>query len=468
MKQAAGFILSLLVLLSGCVSVNPDQEFSEVSKEALSRTDQVVRWEQTPEDEAWTRRAIQEFLVEGLTRVESVSLALLNNRQLQAQFETLGIAKADLVQAGLYTNPTLEGLLGIPFKPAAIEAGFPFVISDLWNVPLRRDVAAVDVMRTTQLIIQQILETAAEARNAFDELLLQESLLQFQKRKVALLETTLEQIQARFNAGLANKVDIFLGQNVLYEARVELVMVRADLKRAHARFVTTMGLDPLSDEDVHVHGDLEQVSPRLLTLEQAWAFARNHRVDLALTRLQIVQTKRLVALQKARIFGDVGAGPGFHHAEGGDANEFGMTLDLEIPVFNQNQGGIARAEFQVRQAEKQLMATELAAKRELQHLLAKLDFHAAHVQMFRNTMRKMQKEVEDYVERFYQSMQFNSIYLIQARERNLDARQSYLNALRQYRLAESLLQVALGGQLTENARQGNGNLLPHDSASDGH
>ncbi len=474
MKRVVIGVLSVLVLLSGCATVTVDQEFSEVSKEATSRTGESVRWEQTPEDEAWTRQMVQELLKDGVTREEAVRLALLNNRTLQVQFETLGIAKSDLIQAGLYSNPSIGSVIRFPASPALVntESDMLFLVSDLWNVPLRRQVAAVEVVRATQSIVQEILETAAEARNVFDELLLQEALLQFEKRKVSLLQVTLEQIDARFNAGLANQVDVFLGQNVLYEAQVELTMVEAAIKREYAAFVATLGLDPFVKEEVHIHGDLEHLvhsgiehivefsathahddmdegASQHASLEEAWDFAMNHRVDLALTRLQIVQTKKMLTLQKARIFGDVGLGPNYSRSSSG-LNNPGLALALEIPVFNQNQGGIARAEFQVRQAEKQMIATELQAKQEIQRLLAKLNFHETHVRLFRENMRATQESVEDYVDQFYRSMQFNTIYLVQIRQRNLDVLEAYLKALRQYRLAESMLQVALGGQLPES------------------
>ncbi len=43
-------------------------------------------------------------------------LPLLNNRSLQASFEEIGAAEADLVQAGLFTNPSLDAFLAFPLS----------------------------------------------------------------------------------------------------------------------------------------------------------------------------------------------------------------------------------------------------------------------------------------------------------------------------------------------------------------
>jgi cobalt-zinc-cadmium efflux system outer membrane protein len=45
-------------------------------------------------------------LAGGLELDEALRLAPLNNRHLQAEFAALGVARADLVQAGLLRNPS--------------------------------------------------------------------------------------------------------------------------------------------------------------------------------------------------------------------------------------------------------------------------------------------------------------------------------------------------------------------------
>lgn len=238
MTRLTMFLVGMLVLTSGCATVTVDEEFAQLSQEALSRTGEAVAWEQTPEDVAWTQETVQQLLQDGLTREEAVRLALINNRQLQVKFEMLGMAKADLIQAGLYTNPRLGSLIRFPGgTPGAVinaENDVLFLISDLWNVPLRKTLATVEVLRTTNLIVQEILEAAANARNAFDEVLLQQALHAFVKENVSLFETTLEQVHIRFDAGLVNQLDIYLAQNVLYEAQLELASVNAQLNRARA------------------------------------------------------------------------------------------------------------------------------------------------------------------------------------------------------------------------------------------
>ena len=429
--------------------MNVGQEHDYVRHESLSRTGNTLLWQQTTEDHELTNRFVAKLLKNGLTREEAIRISLLNNQMLQATLESLGIAQADVVQAGLYSNPTLGALFRFPTNGANgtnTDIDVLFRISDLWNVPLRRKVAEVDALQITQLVIQEILHTAAAARDTFDELLLQKAMYQFMSANVDLFQTTVEELRVRFHAGLVNELDIYLAENVLYEGQVTLAQIKSNLITARARLEETLGLNPLAHLSFEIKGNLENMPIRLLSTDQAWTFAKQHRIDLHLNHLQISQTRRLLDLQKARIFGDVGLG-GNYTRELDATKGAGPLLVLQIPIFNQNQGGIARAEFQLRQAEKQLEATELAAKQEIQSLLGELKFHETHAQLFRDKMLVAQQKALSYVERFYSTMQLNSIFLIEARRRILSTQRGYFQALRAYRRTESRLQVALGGML---------------------
>ncbi len=446
--------LSLLLIglwLSGCATVNVQEDHAKLKEESLVRTGYAIAWQHTPKEQARTRSMVDELLKDGITREEAIRISLLNNQQLQAAFQSLGIARADVIQAGLYTNPSLGALFRFPTKGGggtSAELDLLFRISDLWNVPLQRKVAETEALRTTQLVIQEILHTAARARDTFDELLLQQAMDEFLSRNITLFQTTVEELQIRFHAGLVNDLDIYLAENVLFGGQVDLARIKSSLITARAHMAETLGLNPLQLSNIKIIGNLEEIPLRTLSPEQGWEFAKDHRIDLQLNQLQISQTRRLLDWQKAQIFGDVGLG-GNYTRELDKEKSLGPLFVLQIPIFNQNQGGIARAEFQLHQAQQQMKATELSAKQEIQSLLGELTFHETHAQLFRDKMLVAQQNALSYVERFYSTMQLNSIFLIEARRRILNTQRGYFQALRAYRRTESMLQVALGGQFPQ-------------------
>ena len=83
-------------LLSGCVSLAGNPEFSDVGRQVHHRMGVKI--------EKLNKKSAQEIgplLEEKLTVDKAVQIALTNNGRLRAEFEALGITKADLVQATL-------------------------------------------------------------------------------------------------------------------------------------------------------------------------------------------------------------------------------------------------------------------------------------------------------------------------------------------------------------------------------
>ena len=103
------FLLALaLIVLTGCSGMQRGMGFDQVSQEVQQRTNMRVVWNSgTPEDEQATH-AVHDLLQQELTADAAVQIALLNNRELQALYEELHIAQADLVQAGLLRNPIFD------------------------------------------------------------------------------------------------------------------------------------------------------------------------------------------------------------------------------------------------------------------------------------------------------------------------------------------------------------------------
>ena len=98
----------VVLLLAGCAHVPRDGEFSTVERIVGERLSQKVHWYQGGEEDKQVNDALEDLLSQRLTARAAVQIALLNNRILQSEYETLGIAQADLVQAGLLSNPVLR------------------------------------------------------------------------------------------------------------------------------------------------------------------------------------------------------------------------------------------------------------------------------------------------------------------------------------------------------------------------
>jgi len=140
MKVIKVYFVFFILFLSGCRKGNIEKEFSHIKDSTYIMTGYDVVLLSSVEMSV--DEMVMQKIAAGITRNEAISIALKNNPELQVHFETLGIAKADLEQAGLYTNPDIHGFFWPPLEDTVMETEVEpfFKISDLWQVPLIKKV----------------------------------------------------------------------------------------------------------------------------------------------------------------------------------------------------------------------------------------------------------------------------------------------------------------------------------------
>jgi outer membrane protein, heavy metal efflux system len=153
------------VVVAGCASVPKDAGFDQVKVTAAQRTGARVHWNQGgPEDEA-VAQSIQTMLQDTLTADEAVQIALLNNRRLQATYEGLGVAQANLVQAGLLRNPVFSAAVLFPSGGGSTKLSFG-VAQDFLSIflrPLRRQLAQAEFEAAKLGVTGAVIELAARS-----------------------------------------------------------------------------------------------------------------------------------------------------------------------------------------------------------------------------------------------------------------------------------------------------------------
>src|SRR6185436_11477903 len=107
---------------------------------------------------------------DGIDQDEAVSLALSNNPAFQDVLVDLGFSQADLIQAGLLTNPSFSILF--PWGPKQLEFTATFPLEALWLRPRRVALARVQADRVAETLVQQGLNLIRDVRVAYSDLLL--------------------------------------------------------------------------------------------------------------------------------------------------------------------------------------------------------------------------------------------------------------------------------------------------------
>jgi len=97
--------LAAVLMLSACKTFSPDGGMGPVAALASQELNKDVVALRSDEDAAAARAAVERLLRRPLTADTAVQIALFNNRGLQAAYNALGIAEANMIEASLPPNP---------------------------------------------------------------------------------------------------------------------------------------------------------------------------------------------------------------------------------------------------------------------------------------------------------------------------------------------------------------------------
>src|SRR5262245_60826048 len=112
--SARRLLLPLALLASAaCATVPEEAGFGDAAGLVHERDGLEIRWNRGAAPDAEVDARVRALLADELDVEEAVQIALLCNQHLQALYEDLRIAQADLVEAGLLRNPIfhVEALL---------------------------------------------------------------------------------------------------------------------------------------------------------------------------------------------------------------------------------------------------------------------------------------------------------------------------------------------------------------------
>ena len=159
-----GAALLVTALLSGCASFSGDQGMDAVSGMTKSslRMDAVAL--SSDDDIAAARETVAALLKRPLRMDAAVQIALLNNRDLQAAYNELGVAEAARVRASLPTNPRFSASRIAGGGAFEFEAQIVASILSLTTLSARADVAS-DRFHQARRASNAVRKVASTARN---------------------------------------------------------------------------------------------------------------------------------------------------------------------------------------------------------------------------------------------------------------------------------------------------------------
>lgn len=351
-----GLVSIAVAVLSGCISVPRDAGFDAVATSVSARTDKRILWNRSTEDDRAVETAVRELLARDLTVDSAVQIALLNNRTLQATYEDLGVAQADLVQAGLLTNPTLGFEVRFPARPRLpIELHIVQSFLELFHIPLKKRVASAAFDGAKARVSHAVLTTAADVATAFYRQQGAEQTLELRRTVVLATEASADAAQRLRAAGNITILELANERALHAQATLDLAMAEAEALDDRERLNVLLGLWGV-DTGWHLAPRLPELPPQDVFSGSLETRAIEQRLDLAAARDDIAfaaQSLRLSPWQQLVPTFDAGL---HYEKEPDGAHTTGPSVNISIPIFDQGQAARFGAHARLRRAQQRYAA----------------------------------------------------------------------------------------------------------------
>ncbi|HZS18776.1 MAG TPA: TolC family protein [Candidatus Udaeobacter sp.] len=440
------FVLPAIVGIAGCAHVDPNPAFRELANTVHLRTGKRVQWNRGSAEDAQAQVAVASLLRRSLTANSAVQVALLNNHSLQATYEELGIAQADLVEAGLLKNPVFTFERRLPGQAAEIDLLQEFI--DIVLLPLRKRIAAAQFEAAKLRVGHEILNLSAEVRSAFYEHQGDQQLVDLRKTVAEGAERSAETALRMHQAGNITSLDLSNEQASHAQAKIELAKAQAEAVASREKLNKLMG----------VFGEQTNwtVAPRLpdlpgseLATSRLESRAIQQRLDLAAARQQFIAQARARGIAPAEaILQQAEIGTHYEHEIEGGLHSVGPSVIVPIPIFNQGQPASARASAKTRQAEQRYLALAADIRSDVRSARDRMLLARREVEYFKSTALPTRTRVTEESQLQYNAMQISPFQLLQAKQEEVKTGADSVEALRDYWVARAELEKAVGGSLT--------------------
>src|SRR5262245_15007393 len=241
MKAAAA--VALCVAAGGCVKVPRGAGFDDVQRSLSARTAARAVWRDESSAEAIDAR-VRELLASDLTAESAVEIALVNSPAIQATYERLGIAQADLVQAGLLPNPVLHASIrfGVDGPGPGWELSLLQDFIRMLEVPLRKRVAAAEFEAAKLEVAQAVIDLAANVKAAFYALQGAEQMLELRQTVTRATQLSADIATRQHEAGNITDHDLASERALAEDARVDVARAESDVLADREELNALLGL----------------------------------------------------------------------------------------------------------------------------------------------------------------------------------------------------------------------------------
>ena len=429
--------------LAACSGVSRDAGYQTVQQSV----DRAIAPKISPADTAAAAKTA--MLRDPLTADAAVRLAMANNAELLASFEEVGLARGDLVAAGVLPNPNFKGSVrwrdSSPGSNPELELTWD--VMELLRRSKRRNVAHAEMNRVAYQVSDRALAFAADVRTSFYDYQAAEHVRRMRVEVLRAARASAELSSRQRSSGNISELEKALEQSVYQDARLDLLRSEADATVARTSLAGRLGL-AAADTSWSVATELPELPAADPSADTLQALALQGRFDLLAARTELDASRRDVSYQKSFRIPSLEIGVDAER-EFEEEWAYGPVVHMAIPLFDRGQGGVDRAQARVRQAEHGVASLETRVRNDVRGSWERLSAARSIAEMYRDDVIPTKEKVVEESQRHYNYMLVGPMTLLQAKRDEIEAYQKYIQAVRDYWGARAELERAIARPIEE-------------------
>jgi outer membrane protein TolC len=449
MRSALAFALGCGLLLPGCAAFSPDGGMSVVADIGAQELAADVVTVRTPEQAAAARDRVARLMRRALSADAAVQIALINNRGLQAAYNALGIAEAEMIRASLPPSPgfSIERLSSS--VELEIERRIVANILALATLPARASVAADRFHQAQLRAAEETLRIALEARRAYYRAVAGRELAGFLEQAKSAAAAAADVARRLGESGTLNKLDQAREQVFYAEITAQLAGARQRADSERERLIRALGLwgDDLA---FSLPGRLPAIPVRVRALPDIEVEAVRRRVDLQIARMEVEALAKAYGLTGATRFVNLlevsGVAKDLKERATGERNrERGFEVEFQIPLFDFGETRVRQAEQTYMQAVNRLAERAVNVRSEARTAYRAYRSTYDIAMHYRREVLPLRKIISDETLLRYNAMQIDVFALLSEARQRTAATIAAIEAQRDFWLAQTNLLGAVAG-----------------------
>lgn len=400
----------LTIVLSGCQPIPSTADKSEVLRAVLANDQQLAKLETNDFQSFDKKLQTQSFLTEN----DAVLLALNHNAAFNTLLTDLKIAKADLISAGLLPNPELLYAFGVINKPYRYAIDLPIEL--LWTRPMRISAMKHAADAVTYKLTHYGLNLIRDVRMSYAQAVLSQEYLHVTESAYLVRNQMYAIALKRLEAGDMSGKEILITKNDAATAKRDWEIAQYDvqIKMQHLLFLVGAGE---AIKEIRLQPELIPACA-IEDVDQLLSQALEQRPDILSAKDAVNAAQEKVNLSKVdwiKLHASADATSGQVNG-----HTLGPAIRATLPIANQNQGAISKAEAELEKAQLNLDSLRQQASLEIRtsHLQYQQSCHDWHV--LQTSLMPTVQQMRHVTEQAYQNGEISYLQTLEANRQILD------------------------------------------------